>query len=111
MNLKVVLKTTGKIILLESALLILPLFISIYYNENTQIYFIKSILISLGVGLFLSFIPGKGNKIYAKEGFLIVSLSWVIISVLGALPFYLSGEIPKFIDALLKPCLDLLLRV
>ena len=102
MNLKVVLKTTGKIILLESALLILPLVISIYYNENTQIYFIKSILISLGVGLFLSLIPGKGNKIYAKEGFLIVSLSWVIISVLGALPFYLSGEIPKFIDALFE---------
>ena len=102
MNLKVVLKTTGKIILLESALLILPLVISIYYNENTQIYFIKSILISLGIGLFLSLIPGKGNKIYAKEGFLIVSLSWVIISVLGALPFYLSGEIPRFIDALFE---------
>ena len=102
MNLKVVLKTTGKIVLLESALLILPLFISIYYNENTQIYFIKSILISLCVGLLLSLIPTKGNKIYAKEGFLIVSLTWVIISVLGAFPFYLSGEIPKFIDALFE---------
>ena len=102
MNLKVVLKTTGKIILLESALLILPLFVSIYYKENTQIYFIKSILISLVIGLFLSLIPKKHNKIYAKEGFLIVSLSWIIISLLGALPFYLSGEIPRFIDALFE---------
>ena len=43
MNLKVVLKTTGKIILLESALLILPLFISIYYNENTHLYLERAI--------------------------------------------------------------------
>lgn len=102
MNLKIVLKTTGKIILFESLLLFFPLLVSLIYHENTQIYFIKSIIISICIGLILALIPAKEHKIYTKEGFIIVSLSWILISILGALPFYLSGEIPRFIDALFE---------
>ncbi|SCH64882.1 Trk system potassium uptake protein trkG [uncultured Clostridium sp.] len=99
MNLNVVLKTTGKIVLFEALLLCLPLGVSFIYNEDAYTYFIQSILICIAIGSILVIIPTKEHKIYTKEGFIIVSLSWILVSLLGSLPFYLSGEIPKFIDA------------
>ncbi|MGL5330931.1 MAG: TrkH family potassium uptake protein [Peptostreptococcaceae bacterium] len=102
MNLKVILKNTGKIIILESLLLLIPLLVSLIYKETTYEYFIKSMLIAIGVGTILILIPIEEEKIYTKEGFIIVSLSWILISIFGALPFYLSGEIPSFIDALFE---------
>lgn len=99
MNYRVILKTTGKIILFEALLLCLPLVVSLIYKENTYSYFISSIIICICIGGILSVTPTKENKIYTKEGFIIVSLSWILVSMLGAFPFYLSGEIPKFIDA------------
>ena len=102
MNIKVVLKNTGKIILLESLLLIAPLIVALIYKEDTWMYFIESIIISICIGGILNSIPTKESRIYTKEGFLIVSLTWILVSILGALPFYLSGEIPNFIDALFE---------
>ena len=102
MNIKLILKTTGKIILFEALLLCLPLMVSLFYKDGSYIYFIKSIIITACVGILLFLIPSKEHRIYAKEGFIIVSLSWIIVSILGAFPFYLSGEIPRFIDALFE---------
>lgn len=102
MNIKVVLKNTGKIILLESLLLVGPLIVALIYNEDTWMYFIESIVISICIGGILNSIPTKESRIYTKDGFLIVSLTWILVSILGALPFYLSGEIPNFIDALFE---------
>ncbi|MGL5694478.1 MAG: TrkH family potassium uptake protein [Peptostreptococcaceae bacterium] len=102
MNLRVVLKNTGKIVLFESLFLFIPLIVSVIYKENTYEYFIKSILISIFIGVILTLVPSKEQKIYTREGFIIVSLSWILISVLGALPFYISGEIPSFVDAVFE---------
>ena len=102
MNIKLILKTTGKIILFEALLLCLPLMVSLFYKDGSYIYFIKSIIITACVGILLFLIPSKEHRIYAKEGFIIVSLSWIIVSILRAFPFYLSGEIPRFIDALFE---------
>ena len=83
MNIKVVLKNTGKIILLESLLLIAPLIVALIYKEDTWMYFIESIIISICIGGILNSIPTKESRIYTKEGFLIVSLTWILVSILG----------------------------
>ncbi|MBP3918104.1 MAG: TrkH family potassium uptake protein [Clostridia bacterium] len=100
MNHKMVLFTTGQIILLEAALLLLPLIAAAVYGEGCIRAFFFTILICLvcGVGLIVLCKP-KNRVIYAKEGFLIVTLSWLLLSALGALPFYISREIPSYIDA------------
>ena len=98
MNYKYILKKLGNILLIEALLLILPLIVTIYYKENT-IPFIYTIIILIIFGTFLSFIKAKRNTYYAKEGILITTLAWLLLSIFGSLPFVFSGEIPSFIDA------------
>ena len=98
MNLKMVFYVLGYIMKLEGAMLILPLLVSIYYKENNIPAFIASILILFVFGFAISNKKPKNKLIYAKEGFVIVALSWFVLSLFGALPFFLSGEIPNYID-------------
>ncbi len=101
MNYRIVFRTLGKILFFESGLLILPLFISLLYKEkNALIGFFITILITLSVGLLLIYLIKKDDApFFAKEGFAIVSLSWIFISLFGSLPFMISGEISNFFDA------------
>jgi trk system potassium uptake protein len=99
MNTRMVLRTTGKILLFEAVMLVLPLITSLIYKESTWTYFLASIAIILVVGGFMASTPTKDTRIYAKEGFVIVAISWILVSFFGALPFYLSGEIPSLVDA------------
>ncbi len=100
MNRKMVFFTTGQIVLLEAALLLLPTLVSLIYQESCAKEFLISAIIAAAVGLlFLAVTHPKNRVIYAREGFLITTLSWVLLSAIGALPFYLSGEIPSYIDA------------
>jgi len=100
MNRRMVLNTVGNIILAEAVLLILPAIVSIIYQEQCIWSFLIVIGIALLLGLVLKFATRPDNKtIYAKEGFVIVSYAWVLMSAIGALPFFISGEIPNYIDA------------
>ncbi|MBR5222534.1 MAG: TrkH family potassium uptake protein, partial [Clostridia bacterium] len=100
MNRKMVFFTTGQIVLLEAALLLLPTLVSLFYKESCAKEFLISAVIAAAVGLlFLAVTHPKNRVIYAREGFLITTLSWLLLSAIGALPFYLSGEIPSYIDA------------
>ncbi|MBQ1371312.1 MAG: TrkH family potassium uptake protein [Oscillospiraceae bacterium] len=100
MNRKMVFFIIGRILLLESMLLALPLTVSIYYWDGGQVPLLLTMLLSLGLGTALTkFMRPDNSVIYAREGFLITGLTWVIVSALGALPFVLSREIPSFIDA------------
>lgn len=101
MNRKMVLSTIGKILILEAILMLLPVITCIIYSEfGPLIAFLKTIAIAilLGGGL-VALNRTKHQVIYAKEGFAIVGLAWIMMSVIGCLPFVLSGEIPNFIDA------------
>ena len=90
----------GKILLALAALLLLPTACALYYRENTVVPFLITIGISLVSGALLTFLcRTKNHVIFAKEGFAIVALTWIAASLVGALPFYLAGEIPSFIDA------------
>ncbi len=100
MNHKMVLSITGHMILAEALLMILPLIVSIIYGDTCFIAFLITIAVALIVGGALSVIfKTKNHIIYAREGFVIVTLAWLAMSVIGALPFVISGEIPSYIDA------------
>lgn len=99
MNYKVILKVLGNVLKYELMLLIIPLIISLYYGEEDAKAFLMTIIIMAPVAWVLPRIKTKKNDIYAKEGFLTVGLSWLVISIVGAIPFVLSGSIPSFIDA------------
>ncbi len=102
MNFKIVLKTVGRLLWAEAAILALPLFVSLYYKENIfHIYLIVMGLL-LGVGAIMNLPKPEKRTVYAREGFVIVSLSWILVSFFGALPFVFSGEIPSIIDAMFE---------
>lgn len=103
MNKKIVLNILGKILWAEAALLVLPLIVSIIYGNGCTLAFLITIGVALIIALPLIFLSKTENKrIYSKEGFVIVSLAWIIMSVIGSLPFVISGEISSFTDALFE---------
>lgn len=102
MNIKMVTKTVGRLLKAEALLMLLPLFVSIYYKENNLYVYGIVIGLILLVGTIMTIPKPETKVIYAREGFVIVSLSWILMSFFGALPFVISGAIPSFVDALFE---------
>ena len=102
MNYKVVFSILGKALLIEAVLLIIPMFVGIIYQENNYLSFLIPILCLFVVGIPLALLKTKDNTLYAKEGFVIVSLTWIVLSLFGALPFVISGTITNYVDALFE---------
>ena len=104
MNRHMVINVLGSLSLAAAALMGLPAIVSIIYGEwNILISFLIAIGIAIVLGLIMKLVTKPENKvIYAKEGFVIVSFAWIIMSVIGALPFFISREIPDFFDALFE---------
>ncbi len=100
MNNKIIYKYIGKVLIAFSALLLLPIIVSIIYKTNILPFSIP-LLISLILGLLLNINESNNKVIYAKDGFKIVSLSWIIISLISALPFTINGD-ANYIDALFE---------
>ncbi len=82
--------------------MVLPTFIAILYGEKSGFSFVITILLCLVIGIPLMKTKKKNNLFFSKEGFVSVALGWVILSIAGALPFYISGEIPSYVDALFE---------
>ena len=101
MNYKMVFSILGKVFLLEALLLIFPMAVGFIYNENTFNAYLYPIIGLLIVGAPLSFLNSKDKNMYAKEGFVVVSLAWILMSVIGAIPFVLTGTL-NFVDALFE---------
>lgn len=99
MNYGIVIKVLGSILAIESILMLPSLFISINTGGIDTIPFLITILITGLIGIILSRKKVSDKKIGAKEGLTIVSLGWIVISILGALPLYLSKSVPTYIDA------------
>ncbi len=99
MSIKRILFFTGRILIVVSLLMLLPVIVALIYGEyETIVPFLVPALGALAAGLcFKLFKPSGRYK--ASEGFTITALSWLLISVLGCLPFVISGQIPRFIDA------------
>ena len=77
----------------------IPAIAALCFGEKEINAILLSILICGAAGALLVLGKTKNKTLYSKEGFVIVSLSWVILSLFGALPFYISGQIPHYIDA------------
>ena len=101
MNRKIVFNIVGRMFEIMSLFLLLPLVVSIIYRETKSFFaFAVTIVISLLFGVFLRFFTRNYNKVmYAREGFLAVALVWLAASLVGCLPFLLSGEVTSFSDA------------
>jgi len=97
---KLIFKYIGKVLIAFSILLLVPIIVSLVYSESF-IPFLVPLLLSLGIGILLNDLKSKKKTLYAKDGFIIVSISWVLISILGALPFLIDLDI-SFWDALFE---------
>ena len=104
MNRRVILHTVGQIIKIEAALLVLPLLVSLIYREYPgALSFAVTAAVALVVGFVLTLTNRRGDRrIFARGGLVSVALSWIALSLIGALPFVISGEIPSYVDALFE---------
>lgn len=99
MNKKMIIFTLGKLLQITGLLMYIPVVIAIIYQEIEGISFAIVGALIFGLGTIISYKHPAKKNIYAREGFVIVALSWILISIFGAIPFCLTGEIPSFIDA------------
>lgn len=97
---KLVYKYIGKVLIGFSILLLFPTIVSLIYKESTLPFLIPA-LISLNIGIILNMLESDKKNLYAKDGFVIVTTSWILISLIGSLPFMIGDNL-SFIDALFE---------
>jgi len=104
MNRRVILYVVGRIMVVTAVLMIPSLIVALIYREGwVGVYpFLATMAGTAFVGWGLSFRRPEDMTYYMKEGFVIVALTWIILSLSGAMPFVISGWIPKFYDALFE---------
>ncbi len=101
MNFALIKNILGKIMMLLGFFLLLPIIVCIVYKEALINYFaflIPSLLL-IGVGIFCNVKKAASGKLVAREGFIIVGLSWLILALFGCFPLIISREVPNFFDA------------
>ena len=99
MNYSMIIYLLGCVFELVGASLIVPFGVGLIYSEKEAWSYLIVAAISAALGTALILKKPKNNKIFAKEGFVTVSLSWILMSVIGALPFVISKDIPSFMTA------------
>ena len=92
----------GNVLKIEGLLLFLPAIVSGIYFEHEGIYYVSVAAVCLILGFLMTRKKPKSQVFYLKEGCITTSLSWILLSFFGCLPFYLSKEIPSFTDALFE---------
>ncbi len=102
MNYRIISYVLGWVLNIEAFCMLLPLFCSLIYNEPIVWVYIACALLCCVIGTPLVLTGPKEKTMFAKEGFVTVAFSWMIISLFGALPFVFSGSIPNFVDALFE---------
>ncbi len=102
MNIKVVLKLNGYILLFVAAAMLLPLVVALCYKESSGFAFLPTIALCLVIALPLIRIKTANKSVFSREGLVTVSLAWVFISIIGGLPFFFSREIPSFVDCVFE---------
>ncbi|MBQ2669858.1 MAG: TrkH family potassium uptake protein [Clostridia bacterium] len=98
MNYKMIAYSIGRILLVVGMTMLIPLGLAIFYREDTIWAHIVPILICFAAGAAALVWKPKNRSFHAREGMVLVGISWIVISLIGALPFYLSRQIPSFVD-------------
>lgn len=102
MNYSVIRYILCRVLEFAALFMALPFVVGLIYRERSAFCFLYVMGGCLAVSLIGRRFKPKSNVFYAKEGFVTVSLSWIILSLIGALPFYISGEFPTYTDALFE---------
>ena len=99
-NFKIIFRGLGFLLIVESIAMAIALLVSLIYQESDTLAFAISALISFGLGIITVLSTQKANKnIGKREGFIIVSLVWIVFSLFGSIPYMLSDAIPSFTNA------------
>ena len=102
MNFRMVFKIIGRLMILMGILIIIPFIISLATSDGAWFGFLIPFLLLIVIGISLALIKTKSDDLGVKDGLLTVSLSWIILSLVGTLPYLISRQIPSFIDALFE---------
>ncbi len=92
----------GCILKVEACLMVIPMIAALVYQERSGFAFVITAAACLAAGALLSLKKPKKTAYYAKEGYITVALGWIVMSIMGCLPFVISGEIPSFVDAMFE---------
>lgn len=102
MNYRMIAYLQGVIILIEAAFMLLPALVALLYGEASGLCFLITLTAAAAVGFVLTRLRPKKRTMYAKEGFVITASAWITISLIGAVPFAMSGQIPNYLDAVFE---------
>ena len=102
MNKRLIFKIIGLILMIEAVFMLFPFFVSVICREQDWKYFLITLLCCAAAGAGLFCVRIKNRSLYAKEGLFIVGIAWVIMSLAGAVPYFISGFIPDFWNALFE---------
>ena len=102
MNYKLVFHILGLILRVEAVLMLPAAVIAGLYRDGDLGAFLLSAGVTLLAGQLLCMLPGRGTKMQARDGFAAVALSWIVLSLFGALPYVFSGVLPNYVDAVFE---------
>jgi len=102
MNYPIIAYVLGWLLNFEAMFLVLPLITALIYGESAGWSILVTILLCLVPGVFAIFCKPARKQMYAREGLVITALSWIVLSIFGALPFRISGAIPHMVDAVFE---------
>ncbi len=104
MNKRMVFRTVGRLLQILAVLLLVPAVVAIIYSEARQFFaFFVTAICAFGIGFIINLVTKTKNRvIYAKDGFAITALAWIIMALVGAVPFTASGDIPSYVDAVFE---------
>ena len=102
MKKRIVVYILGWLLVFEGFFLMLPCLVGLIYQEVEAVWFAIVALVCLCLGFVITRLKPKDKTMYAREGFVITALSWVLLSLFGALPFVLCNVVPSYIDAVFE---------
>ncbi|MBO5511665.1 MAG: TrkH family potassium uptake protein [Clostridia bacterium] len=102
MNYRMIRNILGWLLIFECGFMLVPAVTALIYGEREIWAFLVTMLLCGAIGALFVWRKPKDSVLYAREGFVIVSLSWIALSLLGAIPFCISGVIPNYVDAVFE---------
>lgn len=102
MNFSMILYILGYVLKIEAAFMLLPCFTAVIYKEEEGFVYLAVATMAALLGWLMTVRKPSENVFYLKEGCIATALSWILLSFIGALPFFITGEIPSFVDALFE---------
>jgi len=101
-NYRLIASVTGVVLIIEAAFMLLPMTVGWLYGEASAVWFLLTAILAAAAGFGLLRLKQRKKTMYVREGLVITAISWMVISLVGALPFTLSGQIPSYLDAVFE---------